>query len=82
MIAARPGLGTINHTLLTLEAARAAGLEPAGVVMTPWPEDDDLARSNRDTVESIGNVTVSELPAVTPDGLADAGARLPLDDWL
>ena len=27
VIAARPGLGTINHTLLTLEAARAAGLE-------------------------------------------------------
>ncbi|MGZ4201398.1 MAG: dethiobiotin synthase [Thermoleophilaceae bacterium] len=82
VIAARPGLGTINHTLLTLEAARAGGLEPAGVVMTPWPEDDELARSNRDTVESIGNVTVSELPAVTPDGLADAGARLPLDAWL
>ena len=42
VIAARPGLGTINHTLLTLEAARAAGLEPAGVVMTPWPDDADL----------------------------------------
>ena len=25
MIAARTGLGTINHTLLTVEAARAAG---------------------------------------------------------
>ena len=28
VIAARPGLGTINHTLLTVESARAAG--PAG----------------------------------------------------
>ena len=27
VVAARPGLGTINHTLLTLEAARAAGLD-------------------------------------------------------
>ena len=26
VVAARPGLGTINHTLLTLAAARAAGL--------------------------------------------------------
>ena len=34
-IAARPGLGTINHTLLTLEAARAAGLRRARVVLTP-----------------------------------------------
>ena len=37
VIAARTGLGTINHTLLTIEAARAAGLGVAGVVMTPWP---------------------------------------------
>src|SRR6202042_437706 len=37
VVAARPGLGTINHTLLTLEAARAAALSVAGVVLTPWP---------------------------------------------
>ncbi len=37
LIAARCGLGTINHTLLTLEAARAGGLTVAGVVLTPWP---------------------------------------------
>ena len=38
VVAASPGLGTINHTLLTIEAARAAGLEVAAVVLTPWPE--------------------------------------------
>src|ERR671937_382077 len=37
VIAARPGLGTINHTLMTLECARSAGLEIAAVVLTPWP---------------------------------------------
>ena len=37
VVAARTGLGTINHTLLTVEAARAGGLSVAGVVMTPWP---------------------------------------------
>ena len=36
VVAARTGLGTINHTLLTVEAARAVGLELAGIVMTPW----------------------------------------------
>ncbi len=30
VIAARPGLGTINHTLMTLASARAAGLTVAG----------------------------------------------------
>ena len=37
VVAASPGLGTINHTLLTIEAARAAGLEVAAVVLTPGP---------------------------------------------
>ena len=37
VIAAAPGLGTINHTLLTVEAARAVGLEVCCVVLTPWP---------------------------------------------
>src|SRR5215213_2932957 len=35
VVVASPGLGTINPTLLTLEAARAAGLEVTAVVLTP-----------------------------------------------
>jgi dethiobiotin synthetase len=83
VIAARPGLGTVNHTLLTIEAARAAGLAVAGVVMTPWPvEPAPLERSNRRTVETLGGVRVSGLPPTDLDSLAAAGAALPLDDWL
>jgi dethiobiotin synthetase len=83
VVAARPGLGTINHTLLTLEAARAAGLEVAAVVMTPWPrEPTDMERSNRETVEKLGDVRVCPLPATAPDRLAEAGATLPLDELL
>jgi dethiobiotin synthetase len=83
VIAARPGLGTINHTLLTVEAARAAGLRVAGVVMTPWPEEPTpMERSNRATVERLGRVPVSGLPQTTPDTLAQAGASLPLGNWL
>ncbi|MEA2410913.1 MAG: dethiobiotin synthetase [Thermoleophilaceae bacterium] len=83
LVAARPGLGTINHTLLTLEAARAAGLEVAAVVFTPWPaEPSGMERSNRETIETLGDVRVCELPATTPRELAVAGAGLPLDDLL
>ena len=83
VVAARPGLGAINHTLLTLEAARTAGLEIAAVVMTPWPaEPSDLERSNRDTIETLGDVRACVLPTTTPEGLAAAGATLPLDDLL
>jgi dethiobiotin synthetase len=83
VIAARPGLGTINHTLLTVEAARAGGLTVAGVVMTPWPEDPaPMQRSNRATVEQLGDVRVTGLAHTTKERLAEAGARLPVDDWL
>ena len=36
VIVARAGLGTINHTLLTLHAARSAGLKVAGVVINRY----------------------------------------------
>ena len=83
VIAARRGLGTINHTLLTVEAARAAGLQVAGVVMTPWPDEPaPMERSNRATVEQLGRVAVSGLPRAMPDTLVEAGRALPVDDWL
>jgi dethiobiotin synthetase len=62
VIAAPPGLGTINHTLLTLEAVRAVGLDPIAVVLTPWPEEPDrVARSNRETIARLGGVEVDTL---------------------
>lgn len=86
LIAARPGLGTINHTLLTLEAARSAGLDVAGVVLTPWPAfPDAIERSNRETIARLGEVDVSVLPTIsrpTVELLAQAGAALPLPRWL
>ena len=83
VVAARPGLGTINHTLLTVESARAAGLSVAGVVMTPWPEAPGrLEESNRETVARLGSAQVSVLAPTTPGDLASAGGALPLDSWL
>jgi dethiobiotin synthetase len=65
VIAARPSLGTINHTLLTVEAVRAAGLEVAGVVLTPWPDEPGaVERSNRETIGRLGDVRVEMLPRV------------------
>jgi len=39
VIVARAALGTINHTLLTLHAARSAGLDVAGVVINRYQPD-------------------------------------------
>ncbi len=85
VVAARPGLGTINHTLLTLEAARAAGLDVTAVVMTPWrAQPTRMELSNRLTIARLGDVEVVGLPPTRPDmaSLAGAGSSLPLEDWL
>jgi dethiobiotin synthetase len=86
VVAAAPGLGTINHTLLTLEAVRSAGLDARGVVLTPWPADPGaVERSNADTIARLGAVevaTLDQLERPERDALAAAGARLPLQRWL
>jgi dethiobiotin synthetase len=65
VIAASPGLGTINHTLLTVECARAVGLEVAAVVLTPWPDEPGpVESSNREAIERLGAVSVETLPAI------------------
>jgi dethiobiotin synthetase len=71
VIAAAPGLGTINHTLLTIEAVRAGGLEPVAVVLTPWPaKPNAVERSNREAIESLGRVRVELLERID---VADSG---------
>lgn len=86
VIAARPGLGTINHSLLSVRAARAAGLAIAAVVLTPWPrQPSPLEHSNRDTIARLGEVDVEVLPLLPgPDiaALARAGAGLSWQRWL
>jgi len=65
VVVAGPGLGTINHTLLTIEAARAAGLEVTAVVLNPWPDEpSEIERSNRETIALLGEDKVLPLPHV------------------
>lgn len=62
-----PGLGALNHAELTVDAIRARGLEPAGLVIGTWPERPDLAmRTNRDDLPRLTGVPVV--------GVIDAGA--------
>jgi dethiobiotin synthetase len=70
VVAAAPGLGTINHTLLTIESARAGGLKVAVVVLTPWPDEpSEVERSNLETIAALGKVevqTLRQLDLATP----------------
>jgi len=75
VIASRSGLGTINHTLLTIEALRARATPIAGVVMV-GPVNPD----NRVAIETRGHVVVlGELPTfapLTPQALQQAADTL------
>jgi dethiobiotin synthetase len=52
ILVARAGLGTINHTVLSLEAIERDGATCAGVVLARRPDDDvAAAESNRDQVQ-------------------------------
>lgn len=86
LIAARSGLGTVNHTLLTLQAARAAGLSVRAVVLTPWPaQPSRLERFNREAITRLGFVEVETLGLADGpqlDELARIGAALPWRRWL
>ena len=60
LLAARPGLGTINHTLLSIRALRSDGLDIAGVVFvasTP-AEPGFIEKDNAATIEQFGKVPV------------------------
>jgi dethiobiotin synthetase len=45
VIVARPSLGTLNHTALTIEAARSRGLSVAGVVISGYPSSPNSAEA-------------------------------------
>jgi dethiobiotin synthetase len=50
LVVARPGLGTINHTALTVAAARQAGLAVAGVIINRYPAKPSLAQETNPAV--------------------------------
>lgn len=83
VVAARRGLGTISHSLLTVEAARAVALRVQAVVLTPWPsEPTAIERSNMETIARFADLPTLGLPRTNPGHLAEAGAALPVSDWL
>ena len=57
IVVARAGLGTLNHTALTVEAIERRGLTCLGIVIGSWPRDPDLASlCNLDDLEAIAPV--------------------------
>ena len=76
LLVARSTLGTINHTLLTLEAAVGRGLPVAGVVISHTePALSAADASNLAALrQALGPGLVGELPHLPADAPPPAGA--------
>lgn len=60
VLVARAGLGTINHTLLSLEALRHANVQVAGIIINQSVPDrwGDIERDNLRAIEKMGQVRI------------------------
>ncbi len=62
VVVSRSGLGTINHTLMTIESLRGRGIDVAGVVMNGEPNYENLA-----AIEEYGKIGVlASVPVLRP----------------
>lgn len=77
VLVARSGLGTLNHTLLTIEALRKRGITLVGVVLN-GPENP----GNKQAIEEKGHTRIlAELPPsgiLTPDKIDHLAQKFPL----
>jgi dethiobiotin synthetase len=71
LVVVSPGLGTLNHTALTLEALAAQGIPCAGLVIGAWPREPGVAEvGNRAALGRLAAVR-----AVLPAGAGILGAE-------
>ncbi|AFM17285.1 dethiobiotin synthase [Mycolicibacterium chubuense NBB4] len=86
LIVVAPGLGTLNHTTLTLEALSAQGISCAGLVIGAWPAQPGPAEiDNRDALGRLAPVRAALPAGVGTLGAADfarVSARAFDPDWL
>jgi dethiobiotin synthetase len=90
LVVSRASLGTINHTLLTIFAARSMELPIAGFIINRMPACPDM--SEQEVPHQLAGLASADLLGVLPDlqgasetkidGLADAIAGLPTLHWL
>lgn len=69
LVVTRPSLGTINHTLLTVHAARTMELEVAGMIVNRMPDaPDEIEKSAPHALASLAS---TDMLAVTPEIAGD-----------
>lgn len=69
IIVARPDLGTINHVLLTIEAAKSYNIEVLGVIISNYPEntDDLVIKTAPEYIKQFSGVDILGILPNIPD---------------
>jgi dethiobiotin synthetase len=76
VVVARPALGTLNHTALTVEAARSRGLDVLGIVISGMPDAPSLAeRTNPAELERMCEVPIVGVIPLLSDVDTERGVR-------
>jgi dethiobiotin synthetase len=86
LVVSRPGLGSLNHTFLTLEALRRRGIRVVGVIISGWRGKNLAERTNPKTIRQVGRTRVAVLPwkkryQMNFDLLATTLTRLGVLSW-
>ena len=86
LVVCEPGLGTLNHTALTLEALDRKGVSCSGLVIGSWPaRPGDAETSNRQALAGLAPVR-AVLPAgagaLTPEEFALMSTHAFDADWV
>lgn len=87
LVVARSGLGTLNHTALTVEALRRRGIPVLGVVLNEYEGASVAERTNPGTLEGMIGCRIETLPpldltdpAVAVDGVREHLSRSLVDE--
>jgi dethiobiotin synthase len=73
LVVTAAGLGTLNHTALTIEALRARKVAEAGIVVGSWPRDPGLAE--RENLADLEVVAGAPLAGALPAGAGALGRQ-------
>jgi len=78
LVVARSGLGTLNHTALTVEALERRGVDVVGIVLNEYEGDGLAERTNPAVIEGMTDCPVATMPTVDleEEALAESGDRL------
>ncbi|HMB50763.1 MAG TPA: dethiobiotin synthase [Natronoarchaeum rubrum] len=83
VVVARSGLGTLNHTALTVDALERRGVEVAAILLNEYEGASVAERTNPTEIErmtGVGVETVPPLDLAEPSGAVD-GLRDAVDEW-